>query len=152
MPTVAVTCALGAWAAAVAATDLRYRRVPNALLLVLLLPALAVLIYAGRGPLDASPLQSLIGFTIATLALLPGYALGQLGAGDVKFAACLGLLLGAAAAFEMVLVGATLLGLVSAVLILLRRFAAWSVPNTIPATPAFAAAFGLQMMFGAQFV
>ena len=148
MPLAAVTCALGAWAAAVAGCDLLRRRVPNALIALLLAPALLALAVSGRGLLEISPLQSFVGLFAAGLPMLPGYALGQLGAGDVKFAASLGFLVGGPAAVELLLIGSLLLGLASAAVWLLRRTALVSVPQRIPATPAFAAAFGVQLAFG----
>lgn len=51
---------------------------------------------------------------IATLVWLPGWFLHRLGAGDVKFAACIGLLLGAAPTIEAMLLGAVFLGAMSA--------------------------------------
>lgn len=145
MPPLAVNCALGLWAVAAAGTDLRLRRVPNLLLLSLLLPALAVLAWSGRGLLGADALQSLLGLLVAGLPLLPGYAWGHLGAGDVKLSATLGLLLGAGGALEMLLLGCVLLGSACALLLALRRV---RVPQRIPAAPAFAAAFALQLAFG----
>jgi prepilin peptidase CpaA len=137
--------ALAAWAATAAGLDLRWRRVPNALLLALLIPAVLVLGWTGRGLLEASSLQSLAG-ALAAVLLLPGYALGRLGAGDVKLVACLGFVLGGWAALEMLLVGAALLGLASAVALMRQG------SRRLPAAPAFALAFALQLVFGPQLV
>lgn len=148
MPQLAVSCALGAWAAAVAGADLYSRRVPNPLLVVLLVPALASLAWNGQGLLGANIMQSLIGALVAGVSLLPGYATGQLGAGDVKFAGSAGLLLGGTGAAELVLTGALLLGCASAVILALRKWSALRVPARIPASPAFAAAFVAQLFLG----
>ena len=144
-----VNLALGCWAATAAGVDLRFRRLPNLLLLALLLPAVIALAWTGPGLLGASPAQSLLGLMVATLPLLPGYAAAQLGAGDVKAAAVLGLLLGGpVAAAEMLLIAALLLGLACAWILLRRRLGAHQRLARIPAMPAFAAAFVLQLAFG----
>jgi prepilin peptidase CpaA len=134
--------ALAAGAAAAAGVDLRSRRIPNLLLLALLLPAAGLLIWTGQGPLGATPLQSLAGL-LPALLLLPGYARGRLGAGDVKLVACLGVLLGGWRAVEMLLIGAALLGAVSLIAVALGRGSA-----RLPAAPAFAVAFLAQLLAG----
>jgi prepilin peptidase CpaA len=86
--------ALG-WAAAflglAAAWDVRERRIPNALTLPVLLGALA-LAAAGLGALGLR--EALLGAGAAFALLLLPYAVGALGAGDVKAATALGALLG----------------------------------------------------------
>lgn len=138
----AVHCALAAWAGTLAWMDWRQQRIPNTLLLLLLVPALLALAINGRGLLEVPPLHSLGGLLLAGGLLLPGYALGHMGAGDVKFSACLGLLLGWKPALEMLLVSLALLGAVCA-------FILWRAPGAgrrrIAAAPAFAAAFGAQL-------
>ena len=141
MLSLAVNCALGAWAAAAAGTDLHGRRIPNLLLLAAVLPALVLLGWTGHGPLGAAWLPSLAGAALA-LVLVPGYRSGAVGAGDVKLAATLGLLLGGLGAVEMLLLGAASLGLVSAVLLATGRRA------KIPAAPFLAGAFLLQLLCG----
>lgn len=152
MASLAVNCALGVWAAAAAGADLRLRRVPNLLLLALLLPAVAVLVWSGSGLLGADTGHSVFGLLVASLPLLPGYALGHLGAGDVKLSGSLGLLLGGRGAVEMLLVASVLLGAACAVVMLRRRGPAPVLPARIPAAPAFAAAFVLQLAFGRMLV
>lgn len=82
------------WALAIAVIDWRQRRVPNVGLLALLLPAVAVLAWRGSGLLAVGWLDSVVGFAAGLLITLPGYAMSRLGAGDVKLAAVLGLVLG----------------------------------------------------------
>lgn len=134
------------WAGVIAGLDLKTRRIPNAALLLLLMPALLALVVNGKGLLGASPLQSLGGFMVAVL-MLPGYFWKQMGAGDVKLVACLGGLLGFAGALELLLVGFCFLGLISlAVWFMQRR--GFALPKRIPASPAFVAAFGIQLCMG----
>lgn len=78
----------------VAISDLYARRVPNAWLLAACVLALAVLL--GSRLTDApQPLAvHLLGAVIGLVALLPFHLLRMMGAGDVKFFAALGLLLG----------------------------------------------------------
>jgi len=152
MPHLAVNCALGVWAAAAAGADLWCRRVPNLLLWILLVPALITLAWSGRGLLGASALHSGLGLLAAGLPLLPGYALGQLGAGDVKLSGSLGLLLGSSGAVEMLLVACVLLGGVCGVVLAVRRGRADRGSVRIPVAPAFAAAFALQLAFGRMLV
>ncbi|WP_434030210.1 A24 family peptidase [[Pseudomonas] boreopolis] len=77
--------------AQVAISDLYSRRVSNGVLLAALMAgAIAIGLPQGDGP---SPPQALVGL-LCGLALLPFYAVGLMGAGDVKFFGTLGFLLG----------------------------------------------------------
>ena len=78
--------ALGLWAGLVAAADLRHRRIPNALLL----PGLALVLWAGLLPGGASALAMAGGGLVGLAALLPAWRWGLLGGGDVKLAVLLG--------------------------------------------------------------
>ncbi|MBI2383575.1 MAG: prepilin peptidase [Gammaproteobacteria bacterium] len=137
-----MTWALAAWALAVAGTDFVRRRIPNLLLAAVLLPAAVALVVNGRGLLDAEPVTSLLGLAGGLLLLLPAYAAGWLGAGDVKLGAGLGLLLGAAGLLVCLLVAAAVLGGLSA-LRLARR------DGRVPAGPALAAGFLTAIAIGA---
>jgi len=101
------------WAAAIAVMDWRQRKVPNALLLALLLPALACLIYSGRGLLLVHWLPSLIGLLVGFAVTLPGYVVSKLGAGDVKLAAVIGLVVGWPLTAWVLLASGLLLGAMS---------------------------------------
>lgn len=90
----ALGLALGGWAGAIAWKDWASRRIPNAALALVLIPAALAVAVNGQGLLGEGILGSGLGMLIALGVLLPGYASGRLGAGDVKFAACLGFLLG----------------------------------------------------------
>ena len=77
------------WATAVALSDCRSRRVSNALVGAGLVVAFAS-VFLHDSPLGLSPMQSAIGMAIGFVALLPFYALGMMGAADVKVFAVLG--------------------------------------------------------------
>jgi len=134
------------WAGVIAGLDLKTRRIPNAALLLVLVPAVLALVVNGKGLLGVSSLQSLGGFLVAAL-MLPGYYWKQMGAGDVKLVACLGGLLGFAGGLELLLVGFSFLGLISLAVWFMQRWG-FVLPKRIPASPAFVAAFGIQLCMG----
>lgn len=79
-----VACAIGIW------FDLRENRLPNRLTVTFLVAALAVRAVGGMELLQSGVLAATAGFVLA----LPFYLLGGLGAGDVKFLAAVGALIG----------------------------------------------------------
>jgi len=84
--------------------DLRTRRIPNRLVAVL---ALAGIVYSvARAPLIPGLTQAGGGLLAGLACWLPFYALGWLGAGDVKLYAAAGAWLGPARAAEGALIGA----------------------------------------------
>lgn len=139
-----VVALLSVWAAMISGYDWKQRRVPNAALLLMIVPAALALIIQGQGLLGESRWSSAGGMAIGFALTLPGYLLRRLGAGDVKFAAVLGLLLGVPRGFEMVLGGSLLMG--AAALIMLRM----RLPRQtrFPAAPMLAAAFVIEMFAG----
>ncbi|WP_206362836.1 prepilin peptidase [Stenotrophobium rhamnosiphilum] len=136
---------LAIWAVAIAWKDWRSHRVPNVALVLLLVPALLALVVNGKGLLGVAILPSLMGFFIGGGILLPGYAIGKMGAGDVKFAACMGLLLGPLATLKMLLVFAIILGALSAAVWLVHRHVPESGKRRIAAAPALAVGFIVQL-------
>jgi prepilin peptidase CpaA len=140
---------LGLWAAAVAWTDWRSHKVPNGVLVLLLVPALLVLIVNGKGLLGVALLPSLAGLLIGGGILLPGYALGMMGAGDIKFSASIGLLLGPLATVKMLLVFGIALGALSAGCWLYNRGAPDRGKRRIAAAPALALGF-ISQLFAEQ--
>ncbi|HUP91896.1 MAG TPA: prepilin peptidase [Solimonas sp.] len=140
----AVSLVLGGWAGAIAWSDWASRRIPNAALVLLLVPAALALAINGQGLLGQGVWSSLGGMALAFGALLPGYVSGRLGAGDVKFAACLGLLLGLACTVEMLLAIAIAQGVLSAVM--LWRGA--DRKTRLAAVPLMAGAFVLELAGG----
>lgn len=95
-------------------TDWLFRRVPNRVLLAVLVGYVVLRVVDGWGlPVGhAIPLTySLIGAALAFVFLLPFYVFRAMGAGDVKFFAVLGLLLGPASAALVWLIATALTGL-----------------------------------------
>lgn len=137
--------ALSVWAGWIAWTDWRQHRVPNVALVLVLVPALLCLAVNQYGLLQTSVTDSLLGFLIAGGVLLPGYAFGQMGAGDVKFSAVLGLLLGTSALLKMLLVFGVLLGLLSALTLWRRHHGLQLRKQRIAAAPALAVGFISQL-------
>jgi len=107
----------------VAIHDLYARRVSNRGLLLATGVALVALAWqwwmAGRG----FPGTHLLGFVLGLLSLLPFYAIGWMGAGDVKYFAVLGLLLGAAPLLPIWIIASLLAGAHATCVIVARRIA-----------------------------
>lgn len=96
------------WLLAIASMDLRMRKVRNWMVLLGLAIG-AVALFSGAQPFQVTPLNGLIGMLVAFAALLPFYALGWMGAGDVKFAAVVGLWLGVSPALLAIWLGGSVL-------------------------------------------
>lgn len=91
--------------------DITVRRVPNRLLLAALAVHAGGMLYLGHGIGGIGVTDSLLGSLIALLLFVPLYAFGAMGAGDVKFFAVLGLLLGPAALVPVWLIANVLAGI-----------------------------------------
>lgn len=94
-------------------TDWLFRRVPNRLLLGVLAGYVVLRVADGWGlPVGHAIAlsDSLVGSVLAFIFLLPFYAFRAMGAGDVKFFALLGLLLGPFGAAMVWLIGTALTG------------------------------------------
>lgn len=100
------------WLLAAVATDLRARRIPNALSASL---ALAALVAHAATDGWAGVSAALGGGAVMLLAFLPGWLARRMGAGDVKLAAALGVLAGWPVAGTAGLLA--LLGLAASVLV-----------------------------------
>ena len=142
-----MTYALSVWAGWMAWHDWRKHRIPNVGLVLVLVPALLCLAINRQGLLHAAIIDSFLGFLAAGGILLPGYALGYMGAGDVKLAALMGLLLGALPALKMLLIFALVLGAMSVVVIWRYRQQSQSRKRRIPAAPALLLGFSSQLFF-----
>jgi prepilin peptidase CpaA len=81
--------------APVVLSDLYARRVPNAWLLIALAVATAIGLLSWTMGVEHPAWPSLPGLVIGLVTMLPFYAIRWMGAGDVKFFATLGFLLGA---------------------------------------------------------
>jgi prepilin peptidase CpaA len=104
-------------AAVACITDLRSRRISNVLILFGLLSGLSFnLMLSGLLGLGWSLLGGLLGLAV----FFPFFALGGLGAGDVKLLACLGAILGPRDLLAVALVGAVIGGAMALIVALIR--------------------------------
>lgn len=136
--------ALVVWVMTISLFDWRQQRVPNAALILVLVPAVLALLVQGQGLLQQGAMASGLGMVFGFALTFPGYSMRRFGAGDVKFAAVLGLLLGGWRAAEMVLWASLLLGLMAAVVWWMRE----SREAKFPAAPALGLAFVVEMVSG----
>lgn len=108
--------------------DLRTRRIPNG---VTLGGAAAGLVYGvvAHGPFGL--LQSLLGWTAGLVVFLPFFALGGLGAADVKLVACLGAWLGPSMAIWTALYAALAGGVMAVLLAISTGYLSTAVVNVV---------------------
>ena len=98
--------------------DLRERRIPNALVL----PCAAVgMVLQTVMPGAAGLSASLLGFIFGLAVLLPLFAFGKFGAGDVKLLAALGALRGFSFIWRATLLGALAGGVIAVIQMSLKR-------------------------------
>lgn len=150
MPIALTTGLLSIWALVIAGTDFRQLRVPNSLLLLVLVPAVLVQFIHGTGLLGLHPTDALIGFGAGLLLGLPGYAVRQFGAGDVKYMAVLGLLCGPGGMLAILLAAALVLGLMAAVLLVYARIKQRK-PGRMPAAIALSTGFLLFLILSGKY-
>ncbi|MHA7601544.1 A24 family peptidase [Alicycliphilus sp. T452] len=100
--------------------DLRTRKVRNWMVLLGLAMGTAAL-FGGAQPFQVPLWSGLAGMLAAFAVLLPFYALGWMGAGDVKFAAVMGLWFGLSPQLLLIWVGGSLLAGLHGLLVLLWR-------------------------------
>src|SRR5690606_8123346 len=117
-----------ALALSVAASDLYARRVPNTLLIIALAIGafwqLASIIIGT--PAVPNIAAALLGLIIGLILMLPFYAIRWMGAGDVKFFATLGFLLGAKALLPIWIIGSLLCGVHAFAVLALRAAPRWA--------------------------
>jgi len=142
---------LALWALVIAATDVRQLRVPNSLLLLVLVPALLVQLINGSGVLGIGHADAALGFAAGLGLGLPGYTLRQFGAGDVKYMAVLGLLCGPRGVLAIVLLAALVLG-VMAVAAVIRARMTRRPPGRLPAAVALSAGFLLLLVMSGNLI
>lgn len=137
---------LAMWASlCVIVSDGCWRRVSNRLLLATLTISvmLGVLALAFGSP--AHCITHLLGFCLGGGILLPFYAIGWMGAGDVKFLAVIGFVLGWQALLPIWIFGSMLLGLCAAAHLLQPRLAETTGLRIRPLRPGlpYAACLGI---------
>jgi prepilin peptidase CpaA len=97
--------------------DLRSRRIPNALTATMAGLGIGL---AAAGASGTSVVAALAGFVLGLLLMLPGYALGATGAGDVKLMAAVGAIVGPALVLSA-FICTSIAGGVLAIVIAIRR-------------------------------
>lgn len=113
----------GLWALVAGVYDWRWRRLPNLLTIGGAAIGLVWLLLSSVGPLGADRTDSFLALGLATGLMLPGYARGALGAGDVKMAMAIGLLSGTRLLADTLLSAALVAGCMASVE-LFRRYLA----------------------------
>ncbi|AJY07767.1 prepilin peptidase [Burkholderia sp. SIMBA_043] len=114
------TGAFLAWALVVAASDIRYRRISNVLVLAGLVAGfLAASLDAN--PFGVLPVRAMIGMFVGLIVLLPFFLLRVMGAADVKIFAVLGAWCGANALLWVWVAASLAAGVHVLVLMLLSR-------------------------------
>ena len=108
------------WVTLVAVSDIRFRRVPNALVVAGLVAALMSL-FAGANPFHVLPQQALLGLLVGLAGLFPFFVLRVMGAADVKVFAVLGAWCGTHPLLWFWVVASIVAGVHSLTLILLSR-------------------------------
>ncbi|WP_261547015.1 A24 family peptidase [Burkholderia multivorans] len=109
-----------AWAAFVALSDIRARRIPNSLVIAGLLGASLCAAVKGN-PFGISPGQAVVGALCGLICLVPFFALRVMGAADVKVFAVVGAWCGAQALLGFWIVASLAAGLHAVWLMLLSR-------------------------------
>lgn len=125
----------------VAASDLYARRVPNRWLLAALAVGACLAASDWLAGRTGAPWPQLLGLLAGFAALLPFHLIGWMGAGDVKFFATLGFLLGAPALLPIGIAGSLLGGVHALASPLARRWCTlalpgWTLVQAWPAPPA----------------
>ena len=116
----------GLFCAAIVWTDFAYRKVPNAVLVATIV-AIGLALAFGPASEPVPGLGSrLLGFLVGLLVMLPVYALGRMGAGDIKFFAVTGLFTGPMGLVTVWVVG-SLLALAHALLVRMQAGTVWAV-------------------------
>lgn len=135
-----VSAALMVWALAIAVFDGWQLRVPNVLLVLVAVPALLIQVIDGHGMLGVASIQSAAGLLIGFALVMVGHVVGQVGAGDVKYAAVVGFLCGVTGVLKVLLLTALVLGAMSLAALVETRLRQ-RTPRKIPAAIAISAGF-----------
>jgi prepilin peptidase CpaA len=109
-------------------TDLRSARIPN----LLTFSALALgLLFHGLAPSGSGVQAALVGLLAGLLVFFPFFALGAMGAGDVKLMAALGAWLGWQPAIQVALYGAVAGGVLALALAMWRGYLRTAMRNIL---------------------
>jgi prepilin peptidase CpaA len=111
---------------AASVSDLRWRRIPNALTFAGAGAAVSFHLLAGGLPAFG---LSLVGLVVGLAIFFPIFALGGIGAGDVKLLACLGAWLGPAGALWTAMYAAMTGGAMALVVVLMQGYARQAFSN-----------------------
>lgn len=109
-----ISALVGGWMVVVSMWDLRSQRIPNLLILPAAVIAVLAIAVTQEALLGAPWTSALLGLAVAAAPWLAGYGFGRVGAGDVKFAAVLGLITGVPTALTATLITMLAFGAFSA--------------------------------------
>jgi len=109
-----------AWAAWIAVCDCRSRRISNSLIVTGLVTALACA-FLHKNPFGITIAQAAVGAAVGLIALLPFFAIGVMGAADVKVFAVLGAWCGVHALFGLWAVASLVAGVHAVWLLIATR-------------------------------
>ncbi|KVC45122.1 A24 family peptidase [Burkholderia diffusa] len=109
-----------AWAVLVTASDIRFRRIPNSLVVGGLVAAFAS-VFCGANPFGIVRVQALLGMFVGLVGLLPFFFLGVMGAADVKVFAVLGAWCGVHGLLWLWIVASLVAGIHAFAVLLLSR-------------------------------
>jgi len=124
-------------------TDVRTRRIPNALTASMAAAGFVVAV-AGLG---VTPLQALLGLLVGLVVMMPGHLIGATGAGDVKLLAAIGSLVGPSLAFRACLYTAVAGGAIALAVAARRGLLAYTLHS---ATQLVAAPAGARQAIAAS--
>ena len=110
-------------------TDVRWRRIPNALVLTLALTGFAFSVWVDPWPVGLS--RAMGGLALGFGIWIVFFVIGAIGAGDVKLFAAAGAWLGPAATWRAALVGAAIGGLLAIAMLVRERRARQGLENVM---------------------
>jgi prepilin peptidase CpaA len=115
--------------AVVIISDLYARRVPNEWLILTLALGALIAVITWKRDVGGPPWPALLGLTIGLATLLPFHIFGWMGAGDVKFFAVLGFLLGSKALLPIWIIASLIAGVHAALVLLSRNLLLQAMPG-----------------------
>ncbi|HEY8355059.1 MAG TPA: prepilin peptidase [Methylophilaceae bacterium] len=118
-----------AWSLTVCLTDLKTKRIPNALTFGAMLFGIGVLLVTGQTALGADWQSALLAAGIGLMLTAPAWFAGWLGGGDVKLLLAIGLLSGWHLTLFSFIVAGLLSGVAVVLSLLLSRYFALAMPQ-----------------------